>query len=112
MKFVERRADGGNGRLMRGDRHMVSVGHGAAATAALLVLEAGGNAVDAGVAAGLVLGRTPCDIGASGSVVTIDGLGIWPATASWRHFREARAGAISKGLLSTSQQRRRRLVTN
>jgi hypothetical protein len=62
MKFVERRADGSNGRLIRGDRHMVSAGHSAAATAALLVLEAGGNAVDAGVAAGLVLGVTQCDI--------------------------------------------------
>jgi gamma-glutamyltranspeptidase len=106
MKFVERRADGSNGRLIRGDRHMVSAGHSAAATAALLVLEAGGNAVDAGVAAGLVLGVTQCDIvnvagvapimirdGASGRVVTIDGLGVWPAAASSRHFREAHGGA-------------------
>jgi len=114
MKFVERRADGSNGRLIRGDRHMVSAGHSAAATAALLVLEAGGNAVDAGVAAGLVLGVTQCDIvnvagvapimirdGTTGRVVTIDGLGVWPAAASSRHFREAHGGAIPKGLLRT-----------
>ena len=114
MKFIQRRADGSNGRLVRGDRHMVSAGHNAAATAALLVLEAGGNAIDAGVAAGLVLGVVQCDIvnfagvapimirdGASGRVVTIDGLGVWPAAASARHFREVHGGAIPKGLLRT-----------
>lgn len=114
MKFIERRADGSNGRLVRGDRHMVSAGHQAAATAALLVLEAGGNAVDAGVAAGLVLGVVQCDIvnvagvapmmirnGRNGRVVTIDGLGVWPAAASARHFRDVHDGAIPKGLLRT-----------
>jgi gamma-glutamyltranspeptidase/glutathione hydrolase len=114
MKFIERRADGSNGRLIRGDRNMVAAGHNAAATAALLVLEAGGNAVDAGVAAGLVLGVVQCDIvnvagvapimireGATGRVVTIDGLGVWPSTASSRYFREAHGGAIPKGLLRT-----------
>ncbi len=114
MKFIERRADGSNGRLIRGDRHMVAAGHSAAATAALLVLEAGGNAVDAGVAAGLVLGVTQCDIvnvagvapimvrdGTNGRVVTIDGLGVWPAAASSRHFRDAHGGAIPRGVLRT-----------
>jgi gamma-glutamyltranspeptidase/glutathione hydrolase len=93
---------------------MVAAGHSAAATAALLVLEAGGNAVDAGVAAGLVLGVTQCDIvnvagvapimirdGTNGRVVTIDGLGVWPAAASSRHFRDAHGGAIPRGLLRT-----------
>ena len=93
---------------------MVSAGHSAAATAALLILEAGGNAIDAGVAAGLVLGVVQCDIvnaagvapimirdGSSGRVVTIDGLGVWPAAASAKHFRDAHGGAIPKGLLRT-----------
>ncbi len=53
MKFFERRADGSNRRLIRGDRHTVSPGSSAAATTALLVLEAGGNSVDTGRAAGL-----------------------------------------------------------
>lgn len=114
MRFNERRTDGSNGRLFRGDRHVVSAGHSAAATAALLVLEAGGNATDAGVAAGLVLGVVQCDIvniagvapimirqAATGSVVTIDGLGGWPAAASARHFREKHGGAIPKGVLRT-----------
>lgn len=114
MKFLERRADGSNGRLFRGDRHCVAAGHNAAATAALLVLEAGGNAVDAGVAAGLVLGVVQCDIvnvagvapimfrdAATGRVITIDGLGVWPAAASAEHFRRKFGGAIPKGVLRT-----------
>ena len=39
-----------------GTRHMVVAGHYLAAHAAFAVLEAGGNAVDAGVAGGLALG--------------------------------------------------------
>lgn len=114
MRFRQRRADGSNGRLLSGGRHCVAAGHSAAATAALLVLEAGGNAVDAGVAAGLVLGVVQCDIvnvagvapimvrdGNSGKVVTIDGLGVWPAAASASHFRDKFGGAIPKGLLRT-----------
>jgi gamma-glutamyltranspeptidase/glutathione hydrolase len=114
MNLIQRRADGSNGRLVQGSRHMVSAGHSAAATAALLVLEAGGNAVDAGVAAGLVLGVVQSDIvniagvapimirnGASGQVITIDGLGLWPQAASANFFREQHGGAIPKGLLRT-----------
>ena len=41
--------------LLRGRRHMAVAGHYLAAQAALQILEAGGNAVDAGVAGGLVL---------------------------------------------------------
>jgi gamma-glutamyltranspeptidase/glutathione hydrolase len=93
---------------------MVSAGHSGAATAGLLVLEAGGNAVDAGVAAGLVLGVVQSDIvniagvapimvrsGATHEVVTIDGLGTWPAKASAAYFREVHGGAIPVGLLRT-----------
>jgi gamma-glutamyltranspeptidase/glutathione hydrolase len=93
---------------------MVSAGHSAAAAAGFLVLEAGGNAVDAGVAAGLVLGVVQSDIvnfagvapimirsGATGEVVTIDGLGSWPAAASAAYFRENHGGAIPMGLLRT-----------
>ena len=41
---------------LMGTRHMVSAGHYLAAHAAFRVLEAGGNAIDAGCAAGLALG--------------------------------------------------------
>jgi gamma-glutamyltranspeptidase/glutathione hydrolase len=114
MKPLLRRADGSNGRLHSGSRHMVSAGHSAAATAGLLILEAGGNAVDAGVAAGLVLGVVQSDIvnvagvapimvrsGATGEVLTLDGLGVWPAAASAAHFRDVHGGAIPAGLLRT-----------
>ncbi|MFC7398040.1 gamma-glutamyltransferase family protein [Chelatococcus sp. GCM10030263] len=114
MKIAQRRSDQSHGRLVAGDRHMVSAGHSAAATAALLVLEAGGNAVDAGVAAGLVLGVVQSDIvnvagvapmmirsGATGDIVTIDGLGVWPAAASSAYFRQEHGGAIPPGLLRT-----------
>ena len=101
-------------RAVAGDRHMVSAGHAAAAHAGFLVLEAGGNAVDAGVAAGLALGVLQSDIvnvagvapimirlADTGQVVTIDGLGVWPAAASAAYFRQNHGGAIPAGLLRT-----------
>ena len=42
--------------LITGRRHMVVAGHYLATEAGLKILEAGGNAVDAGVAAGIALG--------------------------------------------------------
>ncbi len=56
MTGCAERRPGGHGRVLMGNRHMVAAGHYAAAHAGFLVLEAGGNAVDAGVAAGLALG--------------------------------------------------------
>lgn len=66
-------------------------GHYLATQAGYAVLEAGGNAVDAGVAAGMALGVVHCDqVQVSGvapmvlyladrdEVVTIAGLGGWP----------------------------------
>jgi gamma-glutamyltranspeptidase/glutathione hydrolase len=44
-----------------GSRHMVSAGHYSAAHAAFQILEAGGNAIDAGVAAGMALGILQTD---------------------------------------------------
>lgn len=101
-----------HGNVLTGTRHMVSAGHHTAAHAGFLVLEAGGNAVDAGVATGLALGVTCCDLvnvagvapimirlAATGEVVTIDGLGVWPAKASSAYFREMHGGAIPDGLM-------------
>ncbi len=42
--------------VLRGTRHMVVAGNYLAAHAGFQVLESGGNAVDAGVAAGIALG--------------------------------------------------------
>ncbi len=112
MDILQRRPDGSHGRLAAGTRHMVAAGHAAAAQAGLLILEAGGNAVDAGVAAGLVLAVVQTDIvnfggvapimirsGKTGEAVTIDGLGVWPAKASSAYFRERHGGAIPAGVL-------------
>src|SRR5215475_15814283 len=101
-----------HGNVVTGTRHMVSAGHHAAAHAGFLILEAGGNAVDAGVAAGLALGVTCVDLvnvagvapimirlAATGEVVTIDGVGVWPAMASSAWFREHHDGRIPQGLM-------------
>jgi len=101
-----------HGNVVSGTRHMVAAGHHAAAHAGFLILEAGGNAVDAGVAAGLALGVTCVDLvnvagvapimirlAATGEVVTIDGLGVWPAKAASAWFREHHGGRIPEGLM-------------
>ncbi|MFI4986184.1 MAG: gamma-glutamyltransferase family protein [Alphaproteobacteria bacterium] len=100
--------------VLLGSRHMVSSAHFAAAHAGFLVLEAGGNAVDAGVAGGLMLGVVQSDIvnaagvapimlylAATREVVTIDGLGVWPRAASIEHFEREHGGQIPEGLLRT-----------
>ena len=102
---------GGHGNVLTGSRHMASSCHFAASHAAFLILEAGGNAIDAGVAAGLALGVTQCDLvnvagvapimvrlGKTGEVFTIDGLGVWPMKASADYFRQNHKGAIPDGL--------------
>lgn len=102
---------GGHGNVLTGTRHMVAAGQFAAAHAGFLILESGGNAIDAGVAAGLALGVTCCDLvnvagvapimirfAKTGEVVTIDGLGVWPMKASSEYFRKNHKGAIPEGL--------------
>ena len=102
----------GPGRTTRiGARHAAAAGHQLSAEAALGVLEAGGNAVDAGVAAGLVTGvvevtfvnvagvaPTMIRMAETGEIVTIDGLGTWPKAASCAYFRENFDGRIPDGL--------------
>ena len=48
--------------VIMGTRHAVAAGHYLAAEAGFDVLNAGGNAIDAGVAAGLAIGVLQCDI--------------------------------------------------
>src|SRR6187397_373587 len=77
------------------DRHAISAGHYLASAAGFAILEAGGNAIDAGCAAGIALavlhpdevnvaGVAPIMIRLGpqskepGKVVTIAGLGHWP----------------------------------
>ncbi len=95
-------------------RHAVSSGHGLASQAAMDVLEAGGNAVDAGVAGGIALGVLHPDLvnvagvapiilrmAGSGKVVTIDGLGTWPRAANVEFFEREFGGEIPEGILRT-----------
>ena len=97
-----------------GTRHMAVAGHYLAAHAAFRVLEAGGNAIDAGCAAGLVLGVVQPDIvNVAGvapiilyladrdEVLTISGLGCWPKAATASYFRERHGGRIPTGILRT-----------
>ncbi len=92
----------------------ISSGHPLASQAGFEVLAAGGNAVDAGVAAGIALGVVHSDLvnvagvapimirmANSGQVITIDGLGTWPRAASVELFEDHYAGAIPQGLLRT-----------
>ncbi|MFO1081718.1 MAG: gamma-glutamyltransferase [Reyranellaceae bacterium] len=98
---------------IRGTRHMVSAGHYGAAHAAFAVLEAGGNAVDAAAAGGIALAVLQPDIvnvagvapilvrPASGEVVSIAGLGGWPAAADVEVFVREHGGRIPESLLRT-----------
>lgn len=97
-----------------GTRHMAAAGQYLAAQAAFQILEAGGNAVDAGVAGGIALGVVQSEyVGFGGvapimiylaqaeKVVTISGLGTWPSAARLEVFLENHGGRIPRGLLRT-----------
>jgi gamma-glutamyltranspeptidase/glutathione hydrolase len=97
-----------------GSRHMVSAGHYSAAHAAFQILEAGGNAIDAGVAAGITLGILQTDrvnfagvapimiyLAEQQKVINIDGLGTWPRAASIDYFRREHGGAMPPGIRRT-----------
>jgi len=96
-----------------GNRHAVSAGHYLAAAAGNEILEAGGNAIDAGCAAGMALavlhadevcfaGVAPIIIRmASGEVVTIAGLGHWPMSIPADIFMREHGGEIPSGVLRT-----------
>lgn len=97
---------------MLGTRYMCSAGHYLAAKAGFDILEAGGNAIDAGVAAGMSLAVLQSDIVNVGGVapmiiylaerdevVTISGLGHWPAKTDINMFISDNGGAIPLGVL-------------
>ena len=100
--------------MITGARHMISAGHYLATEAGEAVLRAGGNVVDAGVAAGIALGVVHSDqVQFSGvapmvihladrdETITIAGLGGWPRAARLETFLEEHGGAIPVGLLRT-----------
>ncbi|MCI0756139.1 gamma-glutamyltransferase family protein [Teichococcus vastitatis] len=97
--------------LVSGPRHAISAGHYLATGAGLAILEAGGNAIDAGVAAGLVLGVVQPDIvnfggvapilirRADGRIESIAGLGHWPMALPPDLFMREHGGKMPKGVL-------------
>lgn len=100
--------------MVQAHRYMVSAGHYLATEAGIKMLEAGGNAIDAGVAAGIALGVVHSDqVQFSGvapiliylaerrEVVSIAGLGPWPAATQPDVFIRQHEEHIPLGLLRT-----------
>jgi gamma-glutamyltranspeptidase/glutathione hydrolase len=100
--------------MITGARHVIAAGHYLAAEAGHAVLEAGGNVVDAGVAAGIALGVVHSDqvqfsgvapmvihLAERDETITIAGLGGWPRAARLELFAEQHGGAIPPGVLRT-----------
>lgn len=96
---------------IRGRKQMVVSGHNLATQAAMRILDQGGNAIDAGVAAGLCLAVLQSDmvnfagvapmmiyLGKTGQTTTIDGLGVWPQKANVAFFQKYHAGLIPDGI--------------
>jgi gamma-glutamyltranspeptidase/glutathione hydrolase len=95
-------------------QHAISAGHYLAATAGFDILQAGGNAIDAGCAAGIALGVLQSDLvdvagvapimiylAEKEEVVTIAGLGPWPKALDPQVFMRDHGGKIPKGVLRT-----------
>jgi len=94
-----------------GRRWMVAAGHPLAAQAAARILEAGGNAIDAGAAAGMMLGVVHPDmvsfagvgpllvhVAKSKKTYEVSGVGPYPRLASAEYYRTQCGGEIPVGL--------------
>lgn len=92
----------------------VACGHYLAATAAMRVLDRGGNAVDAGVTAAMALAVLQSDIvsfagvaptliysSQTNAVSSLAGLGYWPASIDVETLRRMGDGVVPEGLLRT-----------
>ena len=97
--------------IVRSTRGVVATGHLLASLAGLDILRRGGNAVDAGVAAGICLNTVHHDMttfsgvapiilyeASKGSVTSISGLGRWPKRASLEYFWEEQDGCFTHGI--------------
>ncbi len=99
---------------VRGKEYAVSSLHYLATMAGVRILEAGGNAVDAGVATGLCINVLEPELanfggvapiiycpGTGGAVETISGLGRWPQAASIDYFKQHHNGELPENILRT-----------
>lgn len=97
-----------------GRHYAVSSGHALASLAATRILDNGGNAIDAGVAAGMALGVLQPDlVGFTGvapiiaylaeqdRIVTVSGLGRWPKAATLDYFHRHHDGTLPMGVMRT-----------
>jgi len=97
-----------------GTRWAVAAGHPLAAEAGARVLAAGGNAIDAGVAAGMTLGVVHPDmvsaagvapilvhLARTGETVQVSGVGPYPRVSSREYFMTRHDGQIPPGLART-----------
>jgi gamma-glutamyltranspeptidase/glutathione hydrolase len=100
---------------LTGNHHAVATGHYLASLAAMRVLDRGGNAIDAGVTASMALAVLQCDMVSfagvaptliylkeEGRVVSLAGLGCWPAATDVAKLIAAGNGKhVPEGLLRT-----------
>ncbi|MBW1961115.1 MAG: gamma-glutamyltransferase family protein [Deltaproteobacteria bacterium] len=113
VPFIFEQARNSMRPVIQGTSCMVVTGHPLATQAAMRILQQGGNAVDAGVAAGICMSVVHSDMvnfagvapimlyeASSGELVTIDGLGRWPRKASVDFFLQHHGGQIPPGILT------------
>jgi len=97
-----------------GNHHAVSTGHYLATEAAMRILHAGGNAIDAGVCAAMALAMLQPDMVSFAGVaptliylkkedrvVSLAGLGYWPKAIDLDRLRKEGDGHVPEGLLRT-----------
>jgi gamma-glutamyltranspeptidase / glutathione hydrolase len=97
-----------------GTHHMIAATQYLAAEAGFKILEAGGNAIDAGVAGGIALGVVQPEFvnvagvapiiiysAADDRIVTIPGLGAWPKALDRNYFKKNHGGKIPQGIMRT-----------
>jgi len=95
-------------------RHVAAAGHYWTALAGHEILEAGGNAVDAGVAMGIAtnvleseftgfggVAPTMIYLAEAREVIVISGVGPWPRAATTDYFNERHGGRVPLGILNT-----------
>src|SRR6059036_652126 len=97
-----------------GNRWAIAAGHPLAAGAGARMLNAGGNAVDAGVAAGFCLGVVHPDmvsvagvapilvhVASTGQTWQVSGVGPYPRVSTVEYFERRHGGQIAPGLART-----------